>query len=67
LIRRCFWYAANGVEVALLVDPDDESVLAFRQAPELRALRASDRIDLDDVLPGFELTVDVLLGSLRRP
>src|SRR5207248_1678259 len=27
LVRRCLWYAANGDQVALLIDPTDESVL----------------------------------------
>jgi Uma2 family endonuclease len=67
LIRRCLWYVANGVQIALLADPDDESVLAFRQGPELRALRGIDRIDLDVVLPEFDLTVEELFKSLRQP
>jgi Uma2 family endonuclease len=29
LARKCRGYAADGVKIALLVDPDDESVLAF--------------------------------------
>lgn len=65
LIRRCFWYVANGVDLALLIDPVDESVAAFRPGspPELR--RGDDCIDLGDVLPGFELTVDELFAALR--
>lgn len=42
-VRRCLWYAANGVRLALLVDPADESVLLFRpgQPPQpLDSLRA---------------------------
>ena len=66
LLRKCLWYASNGVQIALLVDPDDESVLAFRQGQEPRALGGSARIDLDDVLPAFELTVDELFKSLRK-
>ncbi len=29
-VRRCLWFVANGVGVALLVDPADDSVLLFR-------------------------------------
>jgi len=67
LVRRCLWYVANGVAVALLVDPDDESVIAFRAHQAPRALRGTDRIDLDDVLAGFELTVQELFAYLRLP
>jgi Uma2 family endonuclease len=66
LVRKCLWYVANGVAVALLVDPDDESVLAFRKGQEPRAPRDSDRIDLDEVMLGFPLTVQELFGALRR-
>ena len=67
LIQRCLWYVSNGVEIALLIDPDDESIVAFRHGLEPRVLRGQDRIDLDEVLPGFLLTADELFNSLRRP
>ena len=66
LVRRCLWYVANGVEVALLVDPVDESVLAFRLNHEAVAWRGGDRIDVSEVLPDFELTVEQLFASLRQ-
>jgi Uma2 family endonuclease len=65
LVRRCVWYVANDVEVALLVDPADESVLLFGHRAPPRAIRGTERIDLDTVLPGFELTADELFASLR--
>ena len=65
LVRRCLWYVSNGVQMALLVDPADESVLAFREGGEVSALHGTDRIDLSDVLPEFELTVDELFDALR--
>jgi Uma2 family endonuclease len=65
LTRRCAWYCANGVAVALLVDPEDESVLAFRPNQPPRALRGRELIDLDDVLPGFKLSVRQLFDSLQ--
>ena len=67
LIDRCLWYVSHGAQIALLSDPDDESVVAFRQGQEPRVQRGPERIDLDDVLPGFELVVDELFNSLRRP
>jgi len=53
------------VQVALLVDPAYESVLAFRPGDRVSALHGPDRIELGDVLPDFELTVEELFGALR--
>ena len=64
LVRRCLWYVAHGVAIVLLVDPCDESVLVFspNQAPV--ALRGAEAIELAEVLPGFQLTVQELFDSL---
>lgn len=64
LIRRCLWCVANGLRIALLVDPADESVLLFRPDHVPAALHDGDRIDVNDVLPGFNLTVEGLFASL---
>jgi Uma2 family endonuclease len=64
VVRRCVWYVENGVRVALLVDPEDESVLVFRPNRLPLVVRGVDRIDLDDLLPGLALTPDELFGSL---
>jgi Uma2 family endonuclease len=64
LVRRCIWCVANGVSIALLVDPADESVLASRPDRPALAWRGPDRIDLSEVLPGLQLTVDELFASL---
>jgi hypothetical protein len=37
----------------------------FRADAAPRALRNADRIDVSEVLPGLELTVDQLFGTLR--
>jgi Uma2 family endonuclease len=58
---------SNGVEIAGLADPDDESVLTFRPGQPPRVRRGADRLDLGDVVPGFELGIDELFQSLRRP
>jgi Uma2 family endonuclease len=63
-IDKCVWYVKNGVRIALVVDPDQDIVLRFRPDALLDVLRGDDRIDLDEVLPGFELTVRELFGSL---
>lgn len=64
LVRRCLWYVSNGVPVALLIDPADESVLFFPSQGKPEPLRGTDLIRLDDVLPGFELTAGELFDSL---
>jgi len=46
------------------VDPQPETVLVFRPGQPLLLLQADDRIVLDDVLPGFELTVSGMFDAL---
>jgi Uma2 family endonuclease len=64
LVRRCLWYVGHGVQAALLLDPADESVLLIRPDRTTTGLHGPDRIDLQDVLPGFHLTVQDLFDSL---
>jgi Uma2 family endonuclease len=64
LLEKCLRYADVGVAVSLVVDSDDETVYAIRPGQPLRVLRGDDRIDLDDVLPGFDLTVRALFDSI---
>ena len=66
LVRRCLWYVANGVDLALLVDPPDESVLGFRPDRQPNVWRGRDRIDLGEAVPDFELSVEQLFASLRQ-
>jgi Uma2 family endonuclease len=65
LVRKCIWYVENGVRLALLVDPGDRSVLLFRPSALPRALRGRDQIDLAEVLPGFNASVDDLFSALK--
>jgi Uma2 family endonuclease len=64
LLQKCLRYSEIGVPVSLLVDADDETIYAIRPGQPLRVLRGDDRIDLDDVLPGFDLTVQGLFDSI---
>ena len=65
--ERCQWYVDNGVEIALCVNPRPRrrSVTLFRAGSEAIVLTGNDRIPLDSVLPGFELTVAALFAVLR--
>jgi Uma2 family endonuclease len=65
LVRRCTWYVTHGVGLALLVDPSDESVTAFRQETAPEYWSGSDRIDLGAILPDFRLSVQELFGTLQ--
>ena len=64
LIERCEWYVANDVPIALLANPRDESVRKYLPGQPAQLLRGSERIDLDAVLPGFQLTVQELFEAL---
>lgn len=55
------------MRIALLVDPDDQTVLAFRPDAATRALRGADRLDLEELLPGLDLTAGELFDSLKLP
>ena len=64
LVRRCLWYVANGVDAALLVDPHDISVIAFRPGGRTAALRGGDELDLTDIVPGLHFRVQDVFESL---
>jgi Uma2 family endonuclease len=64
-VRRCVWYVQNGVAIALLVDPDDRTVLVFRVGAPTLAARGADAIDVTDVVPGLAPTADEVFAALR--
>lgn len=65
LVRKCVWYIEHGVRIAILIDPEDESVVLFRPGQPPKVLGGNERIVLDDVLANFDLTVRELFDSLR--
>lgn len=65
LVRKCLRYAELGVPITLLVAIEDRTVFVFRPGQQTRALQGADRIDLSDVLPAFDLTVDGLFTMIR--
>jgi Uma2 family endonuclease len=64
LIRKCQEYLVNGAQIALIVDPDDEAILAVRLGQPVRVLTRDDRIDVDEVLPGVTTTVRGLFEAI---
>ena len=65
LRERCRWFVAHGVTIALLVVPRRRTVYRFHAREAERAVSGAERIDLEDVLPGFELTAATLFAALR--
>lgn len=55
-------YLAAGVRVAVVVDPDSESVCVYRDAQAPQVFGRADTLTLPDVLPGFAVPVARLLG-----
>lgn len=62
--RRCRRFVDEGVRVALLVNPRDDSIVEFRPGREAVTHRGDDEIDLSDVLPEFRFTVQALFDSI---
>lgn len=67
LADRRGWYVANGVQLSILVRPNNRSLTAFRPGVEPTMLRGADLLEFGPVLPGFGFTVDELFdaASLR--
>lgn len=63
--EKCRWYVANGVEIALMIDPDHADIVRIDADGASVVLRGDDRIDLEAVLPGFVLTPTELFATLR--
>jgi Uma2 family endonuclease len=65
LREDCAWYVANGVLLALLVLPHDESIEVYRPGEAPQTLRGSDRLEFGNALPGFGLGVGELFEAAR--
>jgi Uma2 family endonuclease len=64
LLVRCLWYVANGVRLAIFIDPDRQSVVLFRPGAEPIAVRDSGILDLGDVIPDFVLDITEMFAEL---
>ena len=65
LREDCAWYAANGVPLALLVLPHDETTEVYRPGEAPQTLRGSDRVEFGDALAGFWFSVGELFEAAR--
>jgi hypothetical protein len=54
-VRRSLWYVENGVGVALVIEPEDRSVISFVAGQMPKALTGGDSIDLTSVRPALTL------------
>jgi Uma2 family endonuclease len=61
---RCLWYVANGVQVAIAIEPRQLAVVAFRPGAEPLTFEESGLLDLSDVIPCFTLDIGALLAPL---
>lgn len=61
---KCWRYIRQGVPVALLVNPRDETVRRFTSGDEV-VLRGDDQIDISPVVPDLAVTVRELFASLE--
>jgi Uma2 family endonuclease len=64
MVAKCRRYLAHGVPIALVVDPDTEAITVC-DVDRHATLHDDERVDLDSVLPGFELTPRALFDTLR--
>jgi Uma2 family endonuclease len=64
LSKQCQWYVANGVPVALLVIPRQQSVRDFRPSAPVTIHRRGDVIDLSEVVPGLKLDLSKIFAAL---
>lgn len=58
-------YLDHGARIVVIVDPGPETVTLLHAGGGPTTLRGEDRIDLEAVLPGFELTVRALFDTLQ--
>lgn len=65
LVDKCGRYLAHGVPIVLFIHPGRRSVHRFGADGSDVTLTGDDPIDLNDVLPGFDLTVQTLFDTLR--
>jgi Uma2 family endonuclease len=63
LLKKSLAFLERGTRVAVVVSPPDETVLVLRQGETLILVTGDAQIDLDDVLPGFQLTVHELFEA----
>ena len=62
LMAKTLEYLAAGVAVVVVVNPQNESVVVYRDAQEPQTFLRADTLTVPDVLPGFTFPVARLFG-----
>jgi Uma2 family endonuclease len=62
--QKVLEYLESGTRVVWLVDPLNNVVTVYRTPSEARILHANELLAIDDVIPGFSLTVGELLEAI---
>jgi Uma2 family endonuclease len=63
-LEKCARYQALGVPITLFVHPEERAVFDLRPGQPLRVLQGDDRINLDEVLPGFQVGLNEMFDSV---
>lgn len=63
-VDKCRFYLANGIPTVLFIHPEQEWIRVFRAGGADVTPRGDDRIDLDALLPGLDLTVQMVFDTL---
>lgn len=62
LFAKTQFYLLNGVRLVWIIDSDAATIAVLAPGQESRTLRAGDRLDADELLPGFKVAVDDIFG-----
>ncbi|HZO26952.1 MAG TPA: Uma2 family endonuclease [Chloroflexota bacterium] len=63
-LEKCARYQALGVPITLFIHPEERAVFELRPGQPLRVLQGDDRINLDEVLPGFQVALNEMFDSV---
>ena len=64
-LRRCRDYVSQGVELALVIDPESRRVWALRSTGEERELSWDEQFNAGAVLPGLVIRPSAVFAELR--
>jgi Uma2 family endonuclease len=64
---KCRWYLEQGAGVVLLLDPESEIIEYFGQQSVWDAYLGQRLVPLAELLPGLEISAEVIFAILHRP
>ncbi|MEM1172924.1 MAG: Uma2 family endonuclease, partial [Cyanobacteria bacterium P01_H01_bin.35] len=60
LKKKLLKYIELGVQVAILIDPDEETVVIYRPTGEPIELTGDDILSIPELFPGWEISISEL-------